>query len=620
MNSDVRPLTKEEFEDLIIKLREARPDIASYFGVEGCDLTSNEWWGAYIRQSLEEQSRNNRIPEYLLTSAQEAKTLGVVIPFEYIWYDAETSQHMDRKVFRNIRQNYIKGKRITGLVIPALDRLSRISSHIEEFERRADHASVRYWYGDAPNGTDPTSKLIRQNMAMMANWVLISNRKNNLGGRIGALYNNKVPTGPAPLGFKYMASKREWRGQNKTIESWYELDGLREEYRESLSKLGPRLNVCCLESREDLTLYFTENSPAYIVALIFYLCVNERWSSTKIAHYLNENKILSPRGKGWWDATVLNILKNTIYFGKGRFNTRKKAPNPKHDLPDDITAKVPKTVLRPKPETEWHYFSAPAIIDEDTWERAQRRIEDNRTWRGASQPLAPMLLRGHIYCPACGKLMRAEAYLKGRHVGQDYYKCSVTKGRVRACSFNKGINAKKAEAAARRCLKAYLQHPECLMEAATSLFQDEMEGGGAKAQADYWQNKVKDAEATIKRTQHRADIGFYTDEEAAVIIQGERQKLKDAKEAAERAARSIEEREQVFSTIQQMAEMLSNDVEMNLDDYDTCRWLLDLFGCGFVPFPDGSGEGELYLFASTPGNFPVPSNERTCACNDGRGA
>ena len=45
------------------------------FGLAGCDLTENGWWAAYTRQSTEEQRNNNRLAEYLLTCAKEARAL-----------------------------------------------------------------------------------------------------------------------------------------------------------------------------------------------------------------------------------------------------------------------------------------------------------------------------------------------------------------------------------------------------------------------------------------------------------------------------------------------------------------------------------------------------------------
>ncbi len=68
------PLSSAETDRMV----EAASKAAGYeegFGVQGCDLGSRGWCAAYIRQSLEEQSKNNRIPEYMLTSARMGKHL-----------------------------------------------------------------------------------------------------------------------------------------------------------------------------------------------------------------------------------------------------------------------------------------------------------------------------------------------------------------------------------------------------------------------------------------------------------------------------------------------------------------------------------------------------------------
>ncbi len=54
------------------------------FGTRGCDLSQRHLWAAYMRQSLEEQAQNSRLPDYLRTCTLEAKKLGVVVPQEYI--------------------------------------------------------------------------------------------------------------------------------------------------------------------------------------------------------------------------------------------------------------------------------------------------------------------------------------------------------------------------------------------------------------------------------------------------------------------------------------------------------------------------------------------------------
>ena len=66
------------------------------FGITGCDLTKRDWWVAYNRQSTREQSENDRLGEYFLTCAKVAKQYGVIVPREYIIYDAKSSEDLNR--------------------------------------------------------------------------------------------------------------------------------------------------------------------------------------------------------------------------------------------------------------------------------------------------------------------------------------------------------------------------------------------------------------------------------------------------------------------------------------------------------------------------------------------
>ncbi len=83
------------------------------------------WWAAYCRQSLDQQSHNNRLPEYLLTLAKMAKDQGVTVPREYIFYDHETGEHLDRPEMMFIRHNLVGKRKIVGILFADLRCLSR---------------------------------------------------------------------------------------------------------------------------------------------------------------------------------------------------------------------------------------------------------------------------------------------------------------------------------------------------------------------------------------------------------------------------------------------------------------------------------------------------------------
>ena len=123
------------------------------FGVLDSDLSQSGWWAVYARQSLEEQAQNSRLPDYYRTCAHEAKDLGVVVPQQYVLYDAMTGEHLDRPSMTQLRR-LIRERKIEGVIIPALDRISREPIHQQIFDMEAAHHGVRVHYADAPNGND----------------------------------------------------------------------------------------------------------------------------------------------------------------------------------------------------------------------------------------------------------------------------------------------------------------------------------------------------------------------------------------------------------------------------------------------------------------------------------
>jgi hypothetical protein len=73
------------------------------FGVTGCDLSLSHWWTTYNRQSTREQAENDRLGEYLLTSARLAKQNGGIVPREYVIYDADSSEDLNRRGMTGLR-------------------------------------------------------------------------------------------------------------------------------------------------------------------------------------------------------------------------------------------------------------------------------------------------------------------------------------------------------------------------------------------------------------------------------------------------------------------------------------------------------------------------------------
>ena len=146
-------ITEGEF-DALVDLVASKPEFADCFGVKGCDLSLTHWWAAYLRQSLEEQSINNRLPDYLLTLAKTSRELSVVIPREYILYDYETSEHLERAKMLFLRKHLVAIRKIGGVIFTHQGRLSAEPLHQLIFETECNHYGVKFFFGGAPGGND----------------------------------------------------------------------------------------------------------------------------------------------------------------------------------------------------------------------------------------------------------------------------------------------------------------------------------------------------------------------------------------------------------------------------------------------------------------------------------
>ncbi|MDQ2798072.1 MAG: recombinase family protein, partial [Armatimonadota bacterium] len=56
----------------------------------------------------------------------------------------------------------------------------------------------------------------------------------------------------------------------------------------------------------------------------------------------------------------------------------------------------------PKPESEWIYVDAPALVDVETWDICQKRLTENKTRLSGSTERKHML-SGLLRCPVCGR-------------------------------------------------------------------------------------------------------------------------------------------------------------------------------------------------------------------------
>ncbi|MFB7138903.1 recombinase family protein [Gottfriedia sp. NPDC056225] len=135
-------------------------------------------------------------------------------------------------------------------------------------------------------------------------------------------------------------------------------------------------------------LLIVKVQEASVVKRIFEL-YKEGNGYINIAKILNNEGILSPGGKDWWNRSVKLILSNPVYKGTTIWNRR-----------DRTNKKEPQ-----KDMEEWiiQENTHEAIIEPALWEAVQVKMSGRKTPNRSKN--SPYLLSGLLKCPVCGSGM-----------------------------------------------------------------------------------------------------------------------------------------------------------------------------------------------------------------------
>ncbi|MBM4463884.1 MAG: recombinase family protein, partial [Chloroflexi bacterium] len=225
----LEPVTLEKLDEYITQA--AR--VAGYengFGIRGCDLSKPIWWAGYCRQSLDQQTQNNRLPEYLLTLARMAKEQGVVVPWEYIFYDHVSGEHLDRPGIQYIRHELVDKKKILGIFFSDLRCLSREPAPQQVFERECEIRGIKLVFGDAPSGMDIGSQFARSAITFSNKLTRLATHSNARAGNIGRVLKGSAPACKAAFGYSYHRDAEVTTdGKIRIKKAWWEIDRSDEE-------------------------------------------------------------------------------------------------------------------------------------------------------------------------------------------------------------------------------------------------------------------------------------------------------------------------------------------------------------------------------------------------------
>ena len=161
---------------------------------------------------------------------------------------------------------------------------------------------------------------------------------------------------------------------------------------------------------KDHTLEIQEDE-ADVVRLVFDLYTKEQLTPYRIACRLNDMGIKAPRGEKWVKDTIRVMLRNAHYNGKVFFN---KIKNTQVLENGEI---IVKRLTQPEEDVIVAEGKHPAIIDNETWQAAQKLVARNPREKHTHALKNPY--SGILCCEKCGRVMYQHPYKNA----EDRYEC-----------------------------------------------------------------------------------------------------------------------------------------------------------------------------------------------------
>ena len=375
------------------------------------------------------------------------------------------------------------------IVVHAFSRFFRDGAAMELTIRKLRKHGVEVISTTQPTGTDPSQEMMRQIIGIFDEYTSRENAKNVMrsmreNARQG-FWNGTTP----PLGYRIVEA--EQRGQK--IKKKLEIDPVEEQIVVLIFRLY---------ADGDST---TSTPPLGIKAL---------------CHWLNTKGYRTKRGGTFGVGSLHQILTNTSYLGRWRYNVRSSKTRKK------------------KPEQEVVEIAIQAIIDQSLFDRVQAKMAVNNPKMTPPRVInGPILLTGLATCAHCGGSMTQRTGTSSTGKIYSYYTCASRAQKGATVCKGNSIRMQLLDDKVTCALKEQLFDRDRLTELLSSLAERRAARATAvNSRLVSLQSEVTTAEQKLKRLyQSIADGIVELDDllgEQITILKGQREKAKAALDKA----------------------------------------------------------------------------------------
>lgn len=344
---------------------------------------------AYLRVSTDDQADEGRsgLSRQLEHIHEVASERGYRIGWEFVYADDFTGFDFEgRPALTQLRQAYKSPhRRAHAVVIEHLDRLSRHADWHQGYlldELRKHGLEVIFWKSFSSRIEQAVMGAITQEgMEQAIERMRVGTLKKAKSGRVTAKRS--------AFGYKLVDAA----GNENTMEARRE------------------------------TYYSIDEERAVVVKFMYAAIAYGGMSCYELIKALDERgkvepSFRPPKAKAWNERSIVKMLRNPVYKGEfiaNRFYKERVLVTDENG----ITRYVQKE--RQRPEDEWVYVPVPPIVDETTWDLAQRNLYRNKGFAKRNKKYE-YLLTSMIRCDTCGWRYHGHTDSKSNHI-QRYY-CS----------------------------------------------------------------------------------------------------------------------------------------------------------------------------------------------------
>lgn len=389
---------------------------------------------AYIRVSSDDQADEGRsgLPRQLEHVHEVASERGYRINWELVYADdASGFEFESRPALSKLRREYKSpNRRAHAVVMEHLDRLSRHADWHQGYlldEMRTHNLDVVFWKSFSSRIEQAVMGAITQEgMEQAIERMRVGTLKKAKSGRITAKRR--------AFGYRLVDA----HGRENTMEARRDTHYAPDEERE-------------------IAVRFMYDAIAYRGMSCYELMkiLDERAKT--------EPGFRPPKAKVWNEKSLVKLIRNPLYKGEyiaNRYYKERVLVTDEHGLTRFVTKE------RQRPEDEWVRVPVPPIVDETTWELANRNLYRNKGFARRNKKNEYMLTN-IVRCATCGWRYHGHTDSKPNHI-QRYYcsKIHQTPARreLQPCD-QKSIHCTILDAAVWEVIAEALLHPTLLLEA-----------------------------------------------------------------------------------------------------------------------------------------------------------